>query len=215
MRLRCGDSRVAAILSFAACYLPSATGGPHSGPVASPHEAPSRVHGAGLTAPRAHRDAFRLPAVDSSVAEARRRVLDCLRSWGVAAESREDAELLVSELFTNAIRHTDSERVGCELWMIGVRLRLEVTDEGGQARRTLPRARAVAQHARQAAESAPEDTTGEPPGAAAGPDTSGDGESGRGLLLVSVLADEWGIRPDEQDRGHAVWAELPCVRTVG
>jgi serine/threonine-protein kinase RsbW len=122
------------------------------------------------------------------VSEARHRVLERLRSWGVAEESCEDAQLLVSELFTNAVRHTDSEKVSCELWVIGVRLRLEVTDEGGGGR---PAA-------------APADGV---------PDA--DGESGRGLLLVSVLADEWGIRPEESDTGHAVWAELPCVRTRG
>lgn len=153
--------------------------------MASPHEALSLEHRAGHTA-RPLRDAFRLPALDTSVAEARRRVLDRLRAWGVAEESCGDAQLLVSELFTNAVRHTDSEKVSCELWMIGVRLRLEVTDEGGDGR-LLPRARSA----------------------------DADGESGRGLLLVSVLADEWGIRPDERERGHAVWAELPCVRTVG
>lgn len=108
-----------------------------------------------------------------------------LRSWGVAEESRSDAELLVSELFTNAVRHTDSEKVGCRLWMIGVRLRLEVIDEGG--RHMLPSPRQADM----------------------------DGEGGRGLLLVSVLADEWGFRPAEHDSGHTVWAELPCVRAAG
>lgn len=139
---------------------------------------------AGNALARPLRDAFHLPARETSVSEARRIVLERLRSWGVAQESREDAELLVSELFTNAVRHTDSEKVGCELWMIGVRLRLEVTDEGGGP--LMPRPRQ--------------------PGT--------EGEGGRGLLLVSVLADEWGVRPDAYERGHAVWAELPCVRTV-
>ncbi|OEU96655.1 hypothetical protein AN216_19340 [Streptomyces oceani] len=128
-----------------------------------------------------------MPALDASVSEARRLVLERLREWGVAADSRDNAQLLVSELFTNAVRHTDSEKVSCELWVIGVRLRLEVTDEGG----------------------------GEPlqrPCGANAVDT--EGENGRGLLLVSVLADEWGIRPDEHAQGHAVWAELPCDRTV-
>ncbi|MCF6525133.1 ATP-binding protein [Streptomyces sp. JJ36] len=153
--------------------------------MASPHEALSVDHRAGPALARPLRDAFHLPAVDTSVAEARHRVLDRLRAWGVAEQSCEDAELLVSELFTNAVRHTDSEKVGCELWMIGVRLRLEVTDEGGN-RGLLPRTRSA----------------------------DADGEGGRGLLLVSVLADEWGIRPDDRDQGHAVWAELPCARVT-
>ncbi|WP_247597499.1 ATP-binding protein [Streptomyces sp. RKND-216] len=153
--------------------------------MASPHEAPSLAHRGGNTGTRPLRDAFHLPARETSVSEARRLVQRRLRAWGVAEESCDDAELLVSELFTNAVRHTDSDKVGCELWMIGVRLRLEVTDEGGAHRRLLPTPRT--------------------------PDA--DGEGGRGLLLVSVLADEWGVRPDVGDQGNSVWAELPCVRT--
>ncbi|MFR9757096.1 ATP-binding protein [Streptomyces sp. TR06-5] len=151
--------------------------------MASPHEALSpegRAHPE--TGPL--RDAFHLPAQPTAVADARRAVLDRLRSWGVDEEARADAELLVSELFTNAVRHTGSEKVGCEVRMLGVRLRLEVTDEGG---RPVPE-----EHCQADAE----------------------GETGRGLLLVSVLADEWGVRPDADAEGHAVWAELPCVRTL-
>ena len=156
--------------------------------MASPHEAPSAPFRTGTSLARPLRDAFHLPARDASVGRARSRVHERLREWGVAEESCQDAELLVSELFTNAVRHTDSEKVSCELWVIGVRLRLEVIDEGGSR---VPR---------------------QPPGAA-----DSDGEGGRGLLLVSVLSDEWGVRPEVeqgQGRGHAVWAELPCARTV-
>ncbi|SEQ94740.1 ATP-binding protein [Streptomyces radiopugnans] len=130
------------------------------------------------------RDAFRLPAIGASVAEARRRVLARLTEWDIGTVIRDDAQLVVSELFTNAVRHTDSERVDCELRVTGVRLRLAVTDQGsGNAR-----------HAGGAAE-APADTRGE-------------GENGRGLLLVSALAEAWGVRPGAGGRGHMVWAEL-------
>ncbi len=98
----------------------------------------------------------------------------------------EDAQLLVSELFTNAVRHTASEKVSCELWLVGLRLCLEVTDQGGGP------------HPLQ-----------RPPG----DPVDADGESGRGLLLVSVLADDWGIRRSLDGgpgSGHAVWAELAC-----
>jgi serine/threonine-protein kinase RsbW len=137
------------------------------------------------------RDAFRLPALDTSVARARRRVLDRLNEWCVDQEACDDAQLLVSELFTNAVRHTASEKVSCELWLVGPRLCLEVTDQGGGPHPMAPR-----------------------PG---GP-VDADGESGRGLLLVSVLADDWGIRPGSFDggprRGHAVWAEMTCSRNA-
>lgn len=108
--------------------------------------------------------------------------------------------MLVSELFTNAVRHTASKKVGCELWMIGVRLRVEVTDQGGARRPFPPHPSGVLDM---------------------------NGEYGRGLLLVGALAEEWGIRAEgpggepggaglgsatEAEEGHAVWAELHCTR---
>jgi len=132
-------------------------------------------------------DVFRLPALDASVAVARRRVLELLAAWQVSEDRCADAQLLVSELVTNAVRHTGSRQVGCEVRLAGGRLRLEVTDQGGSDRPF-------------------------PCPAGGTPDT--DGENGRGLLLVSVVADDWGIRTDGPDeapeRGHTVWAELTC-----
>jgi serine/threonine-protein kinase RsbW len=137
------------------------------------------------------RDAFRLPALDTSVGQARKRILDRLHEWRVDQQSCEDAQLLVSELFTNAVRHTASEKVTCELWLVGLRLCLEVTDQGSGP------------HGRQPRPGDPVDS---------------EGESGRGLLLVSVLADDWGIRRSLDGgplSGHAVWAELTCSRIAG
>jgi anti-sigma regulatory factor (Ser/Thr protein kinase) len=138
---------------------------------------------------RALRDVFHLPAIGASVAEARRRVLARLTEWDIGSLVRDDAQLVVSELFTNAVRHTDSEKVDCELRLTGERLRLEVTDQGaGPTRPRTRRARGTE-------------------GGAAG--TAGsEGENGRGLLLVSTLAEAWGIRPGAGGRGHMVWAEL-------
>ncbi|WP_233221206.1 ATP-binding protein [Streptomyces carminius] len=133
------------------------------------------------------RDAFHLPAIGASVAEARRRVRARLTEWGIGAMVRDNAQLVVSELFTNAVRHTDSDKVDCELRFTGRRLRLEVTDRGaGPAR---PRARCAAGT------------------------VDAEGESGRGLLLVGALVEEWGVRPGI-GRGHMVWAELRCARPV-
>jgi hypothetical protein len=41
----------------------------------------------------------------------------------------------------------------------------------------------------------------------AAPSASPDGESGRGLLLVDVLAERWGSTP-RSPVGKTVWAEL-------
>lgn len=157
--------------------------------MAPPHDAFSLGHRPSSLLARQLQDAFHLPALDASVAAARRRVLDRLREWHIDSSSCDDALLLVSELFTNAVRHTASDKVSCMLWLSGLRLRLEVTDQGG--------GRAPV----------------EPPSDGA---VDTDGESGRGLLLVSALADSWGIRPEgngSENDGHAVWAEMPCSRT--
>lgn len=128
------------------------------------------------------RDVFRLPALSASVADARGRIRARLREWGADAELRDDAGLVVTELFTNAVRHTDSEKVTCVLQDIGTVVRLEVTDQGRG--------------------------TGVPVPCAA----EADEEGGRGLLLVSMLSLAWGSDPAEDGTGRVVWAELAAHR---
>ncbi|MFJ8476270.1 SpoIIE family protein phosphatase [Kitasatospora sp. NPDC094011] len=114
------------------------------------------------------------------VAEVRAELRDALRRWGVA-EFIDTAELLSSELVTNAIRHTDRDamftaRLYRESASDGapVRLRVEVEDESDlwPTRRT--------------------------PGEQA--------SSGRGLMLVEALADAWGVEP--RGSGKRMWFEL-------
>jgi serine/threonine-protein kinase RsbW len=110
-----------------------------------------------------------------SVTEARRFITSLLRDWPAV----DTAELIVSELATNAIRHTASGRFGGR-FLVSVqahpdRLWLGVLDEGGHS------SPLVFRH-------------------------SPDGEDGRGLLLVSSLAIDWGVWGDE--RGRTVWAAL-------
>ncbi|WP_246102433.1 ATP-binding protein [Streptomyces piniterrae] len=125
-------------------------------------------------------DAFHLPARRTSVPEARRRVSALLRAWGADQQVRDDVELVVTELFTNAVRHTGSEKVGCELALVGAHIRIEVTDQGGGGA------------------SAPQVQPG-----------SVDKECGRGLFLVGALSESWGSRPDGSGLGRTVWADLP------
>ncbi|WP_344021806.1 ATP-binding protein [Streptomyces luteireticuli] len=123
--------------------------------------------------------AFHFPALNASVAEARRRVLARLREWGVDETACDDAQLVVSELFTNAVRHTDSDKVSCQVRVSPALLRIEVADHGCAS--TEPRARC----------------------------SGADEESGRGLLLVGALSQAWGVRPDDGGgRGRVVWADL-------
>ncbi|GGR52856.1 ATP-binding protein [Streptomyces netropsis] len=129
-------------------------------------------------------DAFHFPALNTSVAEARRRVLARLREWGIDEVACDDAQLVVSELFTNAVRHTDSDKVSCQLRISGARLRIEIADQGHTP--TEPRARC----------------------------SGADEESGRGLLLVGAVSEAWGVRPDDSGRGRVVWADLSHRRIL-
>ncbi len=128
------------------------------------------------------RDVFRLPALSASVADARGRIRARLSEWGCTPEVWDDAGLVVTELFTNAVRHTDSEKITCVLKDAGAVVRLEVTDQGC--------------------------ATGAPVPCVAGADEEG----GRGLLLVSVLALAWGSQPADGGTGRVVWAELAAHR---
>ncbi|WP_455351559.1 ATP-binding protein [Streptomyces sp. SYSU K217416] len=73
---------------------------------------------------------FELPARAESVALARRRVRERLLGWRIDACTRDTAALVVSELVTNAVVHTGSNQVGCELTVDEGRLRITVRDQG-------------------------------------------------------------------------------------
>ncbi|MFI7098927.1 ATP-binding protein [Streptomyces sp. NPDC050161] len=156
----------------------------HSYDVASSNNAPSLGRCGGFVAEHPQ-DAFHLPARRTSVPEARRRVTALLQEWGADQHVRDDVELVMSELFTNALRHTASEKVGCELTLFGAHVRIAVTDEGGGGT------------------SAPQVQPG-----------SVDKECGRGLFLVGALSENWGTRPDPGG-GRVVWADLPYAATDG
>jgi signal transduction histidine kinase len=118
------------------------------------------------------------------VSETRGLLRDQLKNWGVPALS-DTAELLATELLTNALQHTGGGAVLTATLSPapGHRLRIEVSDS--LARR--PKAPA--------------------PGAVARAVDSGEhGTSGRGLILVEALADSWGAQA--QGRGKVVWFEL-------
>ncbi len=107
-----------------------------------------------------------------SVAEARRfakQILD-----GSAPDVVEAAELMVSELATNCIRHVHS-RFELVLDRTDTQIRVEVTDFGG----------------------------GAPELQLAGPEDLG----GRGLRIVEMLSDSWGVTRRTPE-GKTVWFEL-------
>lgn len=107
---------------------------------------------------------FELAAHPGSVSQARRLAHARLTGWSVCADTCDSAALVVSELVTNAIVHTASTRVVCELHDHDDLVRIAVRDEG----------------------CAP----GEPHPSPQRPDE----EHGRGLLLVEALCQSWGAQ---------------------
>ncbi|WP_309144459.1 ATP-binding protein [Streptomyces sp. BR123] len=103
------------------------------------------------------------------------------RSWGVAPQVVQAAELALSELVTNAVRHARAPRgreIGVRAVWDGTCLRVEVADAG--------------------------DWVDLEPGP-----HRPDGESGRGLAVVAAVAGRWGQEPRPHGIGKTVWAEFP------
>ncbi|MGW5969327.1 ATP-binding protein [Streptomyces sp. NPDC055186] len=116
---------------------------------------------AGAAARRRFR--FELAAHPGSPAQARRLTRARLTGWAVSEDTCDTAALVVSELVTNAIVHTASSHIVCELHDGDDLVRIAVRDEGCGPDQ--PRA-----NTRQR----PED------------------EHGRGLLLVDAVCHAWG-----------------------
>jgi anti-sigma regulatory factor (Ser/Thr protein kinase) len=136
---------------------------------------------------RVRRYGFALPACPESVVRARHLTTDRLAYWGLFAQIGDTAALVVSELVTNAVLHTASERFRCDLVDSDGRLRISVQDEGSGPQ--APRLDRDAQ-------------PGDEPTAS---------EHGRGLLLVDAVCDTWGSQEHDGSgpgTGHTVWAEL-------
>ncbi|MFI0975589.1 ATP-binding protein [Streptomyces sp. NPDC021093] len=130
---------------------------------------------------------FRLTRSPESVPRARATLRAVLNDWLVDEQGLQSAELVVSELVTNAVRAPVTAARGR---LVEVRARyasgdglltLEVSDEGDG----MPEARV------------PED----------------DETRGRGLLLVQALAERWGVRKRSGGSGKTVWAELKAGRS--
>ena len=115
-------------------------------------------------APAERRFRFELAAHPGSPAQARRLARARLDVWSVCEDICDTAALVISELVTNALVHTASSRIVCELHDGDDLVRIAVRDEG----------------------CAP----GEPHPLRARPEE----EHGRGLLLIDALCDAWGAQ---------------------
>ncbi|GAA1168995.1 hypothetical protein GCM10009654_27800 [Streptomyces hebeiensis] len=132
---------------------------------------------------------FLLPSRRECVADARQRLESSLRHRRVCADACDTAVLVISELFTNAVLHTDSALITCEVRVTAAHVRLDVHDQGVRG---------------------PRERTAESTGAGLSPRRPDSrAENGRGLLLVESLADAWGVVPRAGGTGRTVWATLP------
>lgn len=121
-------------------------------------------------------------------AAARQLIRTWLLAWEIPAEQAQDMLVIATELMTNAVVHTDSSQIVVEIQIAGRgelrRLRIIVSDQdpySGPIR---------------------VDGRSDPDGR----DISALSSRGRGLAIVSALADQWGTF-----RGHTgthVWAML-------
>ncbi|MCZ0209568.1 SpoIIE family protein phosphatase [Streptomyces sp. UMAF16] len=110
------------------------------------------------------------------IAEARQHLRELLHDWA-SPDQVDSAVLLVSEMVTNVLVHTDADALLLAEVLCGEggrRLRAEVFDTGDD----LP-------HKRRPGELA---------------------SSGRGLMLIELLADAWGVAP--RGEGKSIWFEL-------
>jgi anti-sigma regulatory factor (Ser/Thr protein kinase) len=111
--------------------------------------------------------ALTLPADGGSVAEARAGVRAHLSRTGCGADLQDTVVLLVSELFTNALRHTASTTIGCVVHAGDDHVRIEVRGQGSGS--------------------------GILPGRG---DGDGLSDHGRGLHIVETLSLAWGVHGD-------------------
>lgn len=124
------------------------------------------------------KEARAFPADAISVTAARRFVVGALAR--IPEEVRQAAELMVSELATNAVLHVHTE-FAVAIDTCGATIRIEVSDHGG----------------------------GTPAMRCPGPDEP----TGRGLRIVDMFADAWGVEPHGPD-GKTVWFTLASVRSA-
>ena len=128
-----------------------------------------------------------VPALDATIessprapAEARRAVEELARE--VEPGVLRDAQLLVSEVVTNSIRHSGSEDpIGLRVWLRRTGVKVEIADGG---------------YGFEADEVAASD----------------DAEGGRGLMIVEALADRWGVDCDRRTRVWFELSRRPLPR---
>ena len=128
----------------------------------------------------------RLATAVVSVPGARRFVTDGLLDWG-RADLVDDAALCVTEMATNSVLHSGSPYMQVGMSALDPAVRLSVEDDG----RLVPLPAVTPPPAPRNRDLARLETLG---------------TTGRGLAIVSVLAESWGI--EERAGTRRIWADL-------
>jgi anti-sigma regulatory factor (Ser/Thr protein kinase) len=131
--------------------------------------------------------ALDLRPLDTAVPSARLHTRAVLHAWGLRAAA--DAEVIVSELVTNAVRFAARAAAGAE--PLPVRLRLSAHAQGPHLTGT------VQVEVWDACDQMPAPRRGQP----------ADEPGGRGLILVEALSARWGAYRTEGG-GKCVWAVI-------
>ncbi|MFJ7627702.1 ATP-binding protein [Streptomyces sp. NPDC097595] len=136
------------------------------------------------------RSRLALADAPSAVALARLHTADVLVDWGVSSDAVETAKLLVSELATNAVRHSEDGEATTSLppSQSGVEtfeLLLEVVS--GAVRLSVW------------------DRDPRPPVLK---EVGVDAMGGRGIFIVAAMSRAWGYYPARSAPGKVVWAEI-------
>lgn len=132
-----------------------------------------------------HHFSMRFSSTPRGARLARRLAGERFDAWGIpyGCDTHDALTLIVAELSANAVRHglVPGRDFRLSLSAEGIALRIEVTDTRGERVPVLTQ---------------PSDAP------------NGDGEGGRGLLLVAALANRWGWYPCADGPGKTVWAVL-------
>jgi GAF domain-containing protein/anti-sigma regulatory factor (Ser/Thr protein kinase) len=145
-----------------------------------------------------------MPAQLRSVSEARAELTRVASGWGCPGDVVDDARVVLSELMSNGVLHARTELRVVVAHHPDGGLRLEVHD--ASAVPVQPPLESVT----------PRATLLDNPmaGALVGDDLSPPTATGRGLAMVSALADSWGWFP-EAGGGKTVWAEVGLDGAAG
>jgi anti-sigma regulatory factor (Ser/Thr protein kinase) len=127
------------------------------------------------------RDSWRFDVDPHAPGHARARVREVCQRWGLDADVREAAEIVITELLTNAVEHATSPSV-VEVERHGDAFRMSVRDYDTGA------------------------TGHDVPAAASWQVPPTSSPRGRGLAMVAAVSHDWGVlrHPD----GKTVWAEM-------